>query len=328
MTTLLCIAILVGQQGAAQQTANADYLRAAAIVASAGEELKPPKDDNVLEWARNAAKKFGTACDWIRAGNAKPFEPLGGRALNGEFPEFAGYKAIGVLYEARMFEQIADGKPNQAADSLIDALSFGRRVQCIGVIGYMVGSQMIEGNLRMFDLNRRAFAESGLEKLSKLELIQSNPAEKTAMTLELTAYESVSSMEELTDEDKLRALARIEELKQFVSAQLTKEEAQWSWDDKAEAIEHLSPLGISLSITWPRAIVIRTKLRLLNATARVLLEEVRNYKLPDSLTDAYDPATGSSFFYGKRDDAFVIYSLGTEKIGRIELGVLRSGVPQ
>jgi len=320
MITLLCVAILAGQQGAAQQAANADYLRAAAIVASAGDDLKPPKDDNVLDWARNATKKFGIACDWIKAGNTKPFEPLDGRALNGEFPEFDGYKAIGVLYEARMFEQIAEGKPNQAADSLIDALTFGRRVQCIGTIGYIVGSQIIDGNLRMFDLNRRAFAESGLEKLSKLELIHSIPAEKTAMMLELTAYESVSSMEELTDEEKLHALARIEELKAFVAAQLTKEEAQWSWDDKAEAIEHLSPLGISLSITWPRAIVVRTKLRLLNVTARVLLDEVRNYKLPDALTDAHDPATGSSFFYGKRDDAFVIYSLGTENTGRIELG--------
>jgi hypothetical protein len=37
---------------------------------------------------------------------------------------------------------------------------------------------------------------------------------------------------------------------------------------------------------------------------------------------SYDPARGSSFFYGKRDDAFVLYSNGIESMGRIELGVL------
>lgn len=323
MTLLLCLALIVSQEPV--PSANDDYLRAAAIVANAGDELKPVTEGNVLGWAQNATKKYGTALDWVRAGNQKPFVPLERRALNGDFPEFAGFRAIGFLYEAKVFELIADGKPNQAADTLIDALTFGRRVQSVGTVGHIVGSQIIERNLRMFDLNRRAFAEEGLEKLTKLELLNSIPADKTAMQIELLAFESFSDLDSLPEGDKSRVLSRIEQLKASTAAQFDKNEADWTWGGNVEPIEQLLPLDVSLEIMWPRALVIRTKLRLLSATAKILLHEVRNYKLPDTLADAHDPATGSSFFYGKRDDAFVIYSEGVEKTGRIELGTLWAG---
>jgi hypothetical protein len=323
MTLLICMAVIATQGPAA--TANEDYLRAAAMVANAGNALKPIEEGNVLEWAKNATKKFGTALDWVRAGNAKPFAPMERRSLNGEFPELAGFRAIGFLYEAKVFELIADGKPNQAADSLIDALRFGRRVQSIGMVGHIVGSQIIERNLRMFDLNRRAFAEEGLEKLSKLELINSIPADKSAFDTEFLAYESYSGIDELPANVRIETLDRIEALKAKTAAQLQKDEAHWKWDETRESTPHLESLAVSMEITWPRALVIRTKLRLVNATAKVLLHEVRNYKLPDTFTEVHDPATGAPFFYGKRDDAFVIYSNGTEKTGRIELGTLWEG---
>lgn len=322
MTLLICMVLLSAQ--AAPTGANVDYLRAAQIVASAGDELKPVTEGNVLEWAQNATKKFGTALDWVRAGNQKAFAPLEGRSPDGEFPELAGFRAIGFLYEARVFELIADGKPNQAADSLIDALTFGRRVQSVALVGHIIGSQIIERNLRMFDLNRRAFAEDGLEKLAKLELIAAIPADKSAMQLEFLAVESFGELDKLPSEDRSRILARIEQLKASTASQLEKDEALWKWDENNEAHEELLGIGVALETTWPRALVIRTKLRLLTATAKVLLYEVRNYKLPDTFTEVHDPATGNPFFYGKRDDAFVIYSDGVEKTGRIELGTLWS----
>jgi hypothetical protein len=320
MTLLLCLALIGSQEPVAG--ANDDYLRAAAIVASAGDELRPVTEGNVLEWAQNATEKYGTALDWIRVGNQKPFEPLAGRRQDGDFRELADFRAVGFLYEARVFELIADGKPNQAADALIDALTFGRRVQSIATLGHIVGSQIIERNLRMFDLNRRAFAEDGLEKLSRLELIKAIPADQTAMQLELLAVEKLEKLDTLPSDERARVRARIAELKEATRVQFESEEADWKWGADDEWFEQLFGVGTALSTTWQRAFVIRTKLRLLTATARVLLYEVRNYKLPDAFSDVHDPATGKPFFYGKRDDAFVMYSDGVEKTGRIELGTL------
>ncbi|MDQ2986355.1 MAG: hypothetical protein M3R13_06485 [Armatimonadota bacterium] len=320
MTILICLAMLSTQ--GAPLDANADYLRAAQIVANAGDDLKPPTGDDVLEWARNATKKYGSACDLVATGNKKPFAPLERRALNAAFPEFTGFRALGFLYEARLFEQIADGKPNQAADSLIEALTFGRRVQSIAMIGHVIGSQIIERNLRMFDLNRRAFAEEGLEKLAKLELIASIPADKSAMQLDFLAVESSGDLDKLPSEDRTRILARIQQLKASTTLQFDKDEALWKWGGDNEEHEALFGVAVALETTWPRALVMRTKLRLFTATAKVLLYEVRNYKLPDTFTEVHDPATGNPFFYGKRDDAFVMYSDGVEKTGRIELGTL------
>lgn len=327
MTVLLCLALIVSQEPVA--TANEDYLRAAAIVANAGDELKPVTEGNVLAWAENATRKYGTALDWVRAGNLKPFAPTEGRSPEGELPELAGFRAIGFLYEARVFELIADGKPNQAADSLIDALTFGRRVQSIALLGHIIGSQIIERNLRMFDLNRRAFAEDGLEKLAKLELIKSIPSDETAMQLELWAVEKLEKLDSLPSEEQARVRARIAELRESIRVQFENEEADWKWGADDEWFEQLFGVETVLSTTWPRALVIRTKLRLLTATAKVLLYEVRNYKLPDTFVEVRDLATGNPFFYGKRDDAFVIYSEGVEKTGRIELGTLWNwGRPQ
>jgi hypothetical protein len=106
MTLLLCLALIGSQEPVAG--ANDDYLRAAAIVASAGDELKPVTEGNVLEWAQNATKKYGTALDWIRVGNQKPFETLAGRRQDGDFRELADFRAVGFLYEARVFELIAE----------------------------------------------------------------------------------------------------------------------------------------------------------------------------------------------------------------------------
>ena len=269
MTLLICAALLA--QGAASD-ANLEYKRAAEVVALAKSELEPPNSGDILAWAERAVKRYGAACDWVAAGNKKEFSS----SANEEVPVLPAYRSIGYLFEAKVFQSIADGKPNQAADALVDVLTFGRRVQTIGTQGYGIGSEIIERNLRMFDLNRRAFAEDGLEKLSKLELIQLIPAERYVRGSDFS----------------------------------NKEERLWPSD---------------LDAIWARAIVMRTKLRLLSATAAVLLHEVRNYKLPDEFTVAYDPATGAPFFYGKRDDAFVIYSNGTEKTGRIELGTLWVG---
>jgi hypothetical protein len=174
----------------------------------------------------------------------------------------------------------------------------------------------------MWDLNRRAFAEAGLEKLATLELIESIPSDRTAFEMELAFYSNPVELEKLSVEEMPRVTRRLEEFRRLVADQFDKKESDWTWEERAEETEYLAPLSWSMNATWLRAIVIRTKLRLLSATAKALLHEVRNYKLPDSLTDAHDPTTGTNFFYGKRDDAFVLYSQGTEKTGQIELGTL------
>ncbi|MEO7453869.1 MAG: hypothetical protein ABIV13_03800 [Fimbriimonadales bacterium] len=319
MTIFLCLALIAPTQAA---SANDDYLRAAAIVANGSAELKPIVEGNVLEWSRKATEKYGSALDWVKAGNQKPFVLLERRSLNGEFPELAGFRSLGFLFEAKVFEHIADGKPNQAANALIDALTFGRRVQSIGTIGHIVGSQIIERNLRMFDLNRRAFVEEGLEKLTKLELIQSIPSDKMAFDVEFLAFGKYNEIERLSPTERTEVLARIEALKRGTEAQLAREEAYWKWGSEDPAPEALAGLEVALEVTWARALVIRTKLRLLTATSKILLHDVRNYKLPDVITEVHDPATGKPFFFGKRDDAFVMYSEGVEKTGRIELGTL------
>lgn len=273
MTILICTALLL-QQGA-QENAYDDYVHAAAMVDGAGETLKPPKDDKVLDWARVAVEKHGNALEWVAAGNRKPFA-ASALSVDREYPEFAGFRALGFLFEAKMFEQIADGKPNQAAQTLIDALTFGRRVQSIGYVGHIIGSQVIERNLLMWDLNRRAFAEEGLEKLAKLELIKSIPSDETAMQLELSGVEKLQKLDSLPSEEQVRVRARIAELRESIRVQFESEEADWKWGADDEWFEQLFGIETVLSTTWPRALVIRTKLRLLTATANVLLHEVRN----------------------------------------------------
>ena len=255
-----------------------------------------------MAWAQNATKRYGLACDWVAAGNKKSFSPPDRTSQAEDLTELAAFRSIGYVFEAKVFELIADGKPNQAAEAIADVLTFGRRVQSTGIRGYGVGSEIVERNLRMFDLNRRAFAEDGLEKLLKLELIASIPSERIAVEVEIDAMGRFGSAVDA---------GHLAESKKAIMGFLAKEEREWAWKG-IEAFEAI----------WLRSVVVRTKLRLLNATAAVLLHEVRNYKLPDAYTDAYDPATGVPFFYGKRDDAFVIYSNGTEKTGRVELGTL------
>lgn len=327
MTLLVCLALLA-QQGETP-TGYEDYLKAAQVVVAAT-DIKPPEEGDIAKWADDVLKRYGRACDWVREGNKKGIAPLNRREAEADFPEFEQFRKIGYLFQAEIFQRIGDGKPNQAADSLIDALTFGRNIQTTCAIGYNLGSEIIERALIMFDKNRRAFAEKGLENIAKSsrQLLENVPALRLAMLTEIAVYRDSEEMVAMDGARRSAILLRCAEIEVEWQKMFASEERAWKPSRSPEQIdEHLSALEISLQIYWKRAIMIRTKLRLVEVISRVLLHEMRTFALPNALVEAageqasYDPATGSSFFYGKRDDAFVIYSDGIKEMGRIELGV-------
>jgi hypothetical protein len=314
MIVLTCLAVLLP---GVQAGANADYLRAAGIVAGAN-DLSVPAEGDLLEWANRVADKYRGAIQWVQAGNKQPVTPLEAQRPSVMPAEAAQAKRLGELFEAEVFSQIAAGNPNRAADALIDGLIYARRIQSLNAKSYEVGAIAMQGLLKMFDLNRRAFAEKGFERIAdkSVSLLQDIPSERLAMLAEIEAYKKMP--------EEGSATSRLAQIERKWRGFFDKEERYWDPGQPATTA-NLTDLEIGLQFYPKLATVIRTKLRLLNATSRVLLFEIRNYKLPDTLAAAmeekaaYDPAAGAPFFYGKRDDAYVLYSKGTESTGRIDL---------
>jgi hypothetical protein len=320
MMALVCVGALVWHSSQGEATANADYIRAGIFLANAAVDLRPPVDGDLLAWAEKSLEKYGKAIEWVVAGNKKPILPIDSLKPVYRTPEAASAVEVGRLFEAQIFKQIADGSPNRAATALVDGLTFARNVQSLNASSYEIGSIVIQRLLIMFDLNRRAFAEKGLEEISKAaDRLLTSPAERLAISAEIAAHKNPEYFPKQDNPEYAHVVRRIAEIENKWKAIFDSEEKNWS-SGPADNTEYLIDLEIGLQYYPKLAIVTRTKLRLLKATTEILLHDIRQYKLPDIYDAVYDPAVGEPLFYGKRDDAFVIYSKGTKETGKIELG--------
>ena len=312
------------------------------------------KWDDSIESARKTVAKYQRACELMRIGNRKP---LAYPWKEDEFgmpndPVETEYSAVVKLIADEVRVNLADGKPEAAADSLLTGLVFAERYSHGSMIEALKGSAFIAMSLGSLSKHLHRFDLEGLQRvLAEFErqasrepilikhLIEDfdddlKEARAVFDSIEEDAefFEVPEQMFNLTPAQKAIYIALIDKEMLRVQAKVREmfelEERFW----RNPILEHPDPvvsyaIGRNLYENLPMiAVRNRTQLRLASLHCRVMAFKRTHNRFPltrEELGDKdlwYDPASGGLFYYAKNtDQSFTLYSTGTPETGRIDL---------
>jgi hypothetical protein len=335
-----------------------EYLRAADIVSTKEADrlvnykfYLEPRNNGSLQGDRAALDALRTACDLVREGNRKklvPFEMPDDQDVN--IMVSKGRSNLAKLFAMEVRVRTASGRPDSAAESVIDAMTYGNRLgktlidvfgaSAINAIFFWSLEEMLsklsrEGARRLaeyFD----GMAASPSPFLTAMQIdfdeIIRNPEKHLAeISVETEYWSPPVEMTVLSAEQRLRYATLVSEefsrLKDDIVQIFAKEERFWKIDliRNDKILEHALIPDLNKNIP-SIADRVRTQFRLAALHCRIMEFKRTHNRFPANLDElvlgaaSYDPASGGPFFYARlTDQSYTLYSLGTPETGRIDL---------
>ena len=318
-----------------------------------------PQNNGSLQGDRVALKALKEACDLVREGNRKKLKPL----HMADDPDVnilvsRGQTNLAKLFVMEIRAGKASGKPDSAAQSLIDSMTYSNRLgsSLLDVLSANARNALLlsaledllpklsrEGAGRLasyFDgIVRAPSPYIGALKLEFAEIVRDPEKHLSEMSEDSEYWTSPEKMSALSPEQRRNYARMIANEFRALSTQIdqvfAKEERFWKLNLSREdpIIEHALLPQLYENIP-SLAVRVRTQFRLAALHCRIVEFKRTHNRFPVDLGElvlgdtAYDPASGGPFFYARlTEQSYTLYSLGTAETGRIDLRWRRPQLP-
>jgi hypothetical protein len=331
-----------------------EFVQAADIIDKAGDGVVWNPERLNLKASRELVDKYGRTTALIERGMNKPlvspWDPVE-QELTHAFL-IIKMSTVAELMLNRIYVQLADGKPGQAAGSFNTALNFSDRSNSLDLIEGLSCASERWLILDHFEHLVHRLPLSGVLEIRKTlaGLAQKTPKIISARRAQLPA--SINEIDEFLNRErdpeeaeipfqllqlnrdqkallKERVAAAMIEYQAQLDSMFAKEERYWhdvEFRDGDPLLKYL--VGMMYAFPLAEAAVIdRTRLRIAALYCSIIEFKRNRNRFPISLNEMaapekfYDPASGEQFVYRKdSEQSFFIYSKGNEWTGPIHLG--------